>query len=147
MVHLWHIRKYWYLWYSQVQGIYYNDTFALVAKLDSIRLALAIATSRKWEVHHLDVKCSYINGDMNEDIYMYQYKGFVSNPYLVCMLKKSLYGLKQDPKAWHAKIDGFLLSHNFVRCKSDPNVYLKLIHGFLMIIILYVDIKDNTPSH
>ena len=57
----------------------------------------------------------------------------------MCRLKKSLYGLKQTPKAWYAKIDGFLLSLSFVRCKSDPNVYLKLIHGSLMIIVLYVD--------
>ena len=50
-----------------------------------------------------------------------------------------MYGLKQAPKAWYAKIDGFLLSQNFVRCMSDPNFYLKLIHGFLMIIVLYAN--------
>ena len=55
------------------------------------------------------------------------------------MLKKSLYGLKKSPRAWYAKIDGFMLSQSFVRCKSDPNVYLKLIHGCLMIIFLYLD--------
>ena len=63
----------------------------------------------------------------------------MSNPSLVCRLKKSLYGLKQAPRAWYAKIDGFLLSHNFVQCKFDLNVYLKLIHSYLMIIVLYVD--------
>ena len=57
----------------------------------------------------------------------------------MCRLKKSLYVLKQAPRAWYANIDGFLLSLSFVRCKSDPNVYLKLIHGSLMIIVLYVD--------
>ena len=57
----------------------------------------------------------------------------------MCRLKKALYGLKQAPRAWYAKIDGFLLSLNFVRCKLDPNVYLKLIHGYLMIIFLCVD--------
>ena len=57
----------------------------------------------------------------------------------MCRLYKSLYGLKQAPRAWYAKIDGFLLSLSFVRCKYDPNVYLKLIHGYLMIISLYVD--------
>ena len=70
---------------------------------------------------------------------MHQPQLFVTNPSLVCRLRKSLYGLKQVPKAWYAKIDSFLLSLNFVRCKSDPNVYLKLIHGSLMIIFLYVD--------
>ena len=69
------------------------------------------------------------------------------------MLKKSLYGLKQAPWAWYAKIDGFFLSLSFFRCKSDPNVYLKLIHGSLMLIVLCVDdlliagsSKKNIPS-
>ena len=57
----------------------------------------------------------------------------------MCQLKKSLYGLKQAPGAWYAKIDGFLLSLSFVLCKYGPNVYLKLIHGSLMIIVFYVD--------
>ena len=57
----------------------------------------------------------------------------------MCRLKKSLYGPKQAPRAWYAKIDGFMLSLIFVRCKSDRNVYLKLIHGSLMIIVLYLD--------
>ena len=70
---------------------------------------------------------------------MQQLEPFFSSPYLVCRLKKSLYGLKQAPRAWYAKIDDFLLSLSFVRCESDPNVYLKLIHGYLIIIILYVD--------
>ena len=70
--------------------------------MDSIRLALAIAASKQWEVHHMDVKCAFLNGDLNEEIYMQQSEGFVSNPSLVCRLKKSLYGLKQDPRAWYA---------------------------------------------
>ena len=56
--------------YSQVHGIDYNETFALVAKMDSIRLALAIAASRQWEVPHMDVKCAFLNGDITEEIYM-----------------------------------------------------------------------------
>ena len=87
----------------------------------------------------MDVKCAFINGDMNEYIYMQQPYGFVSNPYLVCRLNKSLYGFKQASKDWYAKINGFLLSLSFVRCKYDNNVYLKLVHGYLMIIFLYVD--------
>ena len=76
---------------------------------------------------------------INEDIYMYHPQGFFTNTYFLCRLNKSLYGLKQAPKAWYAKIDGFLLSLSFVRCKSDPNVYLKLIHASLIIIVLYLD--------
>ena len=70
---------------------------------------------------------------------MWKPEGFVFNPYLVCKLKKSLYGIKQAHRAWYAKIDGFLLSLSFVRWKSDTNVYLKLIHVSLMIIFLYLD--------
>ena len=66
-----------------------------MANMDSIRLALAIVASRQWEVHHMDVKCTFINKNMNEYIYMNQPKCFFSNPYLVFRLKKSLYGLKQ----------------------------------------------------
>ena len=60
-------------------------------------------------------------------------------PYLVCRLNKSLYGLKQAPRACYVKIDGFLLSLSFIRCEFDPNVYLKMIHGYFIIIFLYVD--------
>ena len=93
--------------YSQVHGIDYNETFAPVAKMDSIRLALAIATSKQWEVHHMEVKCAFLNGDLTEDIYIQQPKWFVSNPSLVCRLNKSLYGLNKSPTALYAKIDGF----------------------------------------
>ena len=87
----------------------------------------------------MDVKSAFLHGDIKENIYMQQPKYFLSNPSLVCMLNKSLYGLKQAPGAWYAKIDGFLLPLSFVQCKYDPNIYLKLIHGYLMIIVLYVD--------
>ena len=80
--------------YSQVHGIDYNETFAPVAKMDSIRLAFAIAASKQWEVHHMDVKCDFLNGDLTKYIYMHQPQGFDTNSSLVCRLKKSLYGLK-----------------------------------------------------
>ena len=83
--------------------------------MDSISLALAIAASKQCEVHYMDVKCAFLNGDMNEEIYMQQPEFFVSNSYLVCRLKKSLYGLKQALRDSYAKIDGFLLSLSFVR--------------------------------
>ena len=82
---------------------------------------------------------SVVGSNFSQEIYIKKPEGFVSNPSLVCRLKKSLYGLKQSPRAWYAKIDGFLLSLSFVQSKSDTNVYLKLIHSYLMIILLYVD--------
>ena len=65
--------------YSQLHGIYYNETFAPVENMDSIRLVLAIAASSKWEVHHMDVKCDFLNGDITKYIYMQQPQGFATN--------------------------------------------------------------------
>ena len=72
----------------------YTDTFAPVAKMDSIRLVLAIAASKGWEVHHMDVKSAFLHGDIHEEIYTHQYKIFQDDPSLVFRLNKSLYGLK-----------------------------------------------------
>ena len=66
-------------------------------------------------------------------------KGYISYPTLIFKLHKSLYGLKQAPRSWYAKMDAFLLSQNFQRCKYDPNVYLHKYYGHLIIIVLYVD--------
>jgi hypothetical protein len=95
--------------FQQVHGIDYDETFALVAKMDSIRLALAIATTKVWEVHHMDVKNAFIHDDLSEEIYMEQPWGFMKDSSLVCRLKKSLYGLKKALRAWYAKMDSYLL--------------------------------------
>eukprot|EP00253_Pinus_taeda_P016540 PITA_16540 len=107
--------------------------------MDSIQLVLAIAASRKWEVHHMDVKSAFLHGDLKEEIYMEQPQGYIRNSSLICRLKKSLYGLKQAPRAWYAKMDSSLLSIGFIRCKSDPNVYLLQHDDSLLLIVLYVD--------
>jgi hypothetical protein len=80
--------------FQQVHGIDYDETFALVAKMDSIRLALSIVTTKGWEVHHMDVKNAFLHSDLSEEIYMEQPQGFMQDSSLVCRLKKSLYGLK-----------------------------------------------------
>jgi hypothetical protein len=125
--------------FQQVQGIDYDETFAPVVKMDSIRLALAIAIAKGWEVHHMDVKNAFLHGDLSEEIYMEQPQGFMQDSYLVCRLKKSLYGLKQAPRALYTKMDSYLLSQKFVRCKSDPNVYMLRMDDSLLLLVLYVD--------
>ena len=70
---------------------------------------------------------------------MKQPKGFIDDPSLVYRLRKSLYGLKQAPRAWYSKMDAFLISQNFERCKLDCNVYMKKKEGFLILVVLYVD--------
>ena len=110
--------------FSQVQWVDYHETFSPMAKMDSIRLVLSIAASKHWEVHHMDVKSAFIHGDLHEEIYMKNPKVYISDPSLVIKLYKSLYGLKQTPRSWYAKMDASLLSQNFQRWKYNPNVYL-----------------------
>ena len=86
-----------YKGYSQVQGVDYINTFAPASNMDSIRLVLAIAASKGWELHHMDVKSAFLHGELQEDIYMQQPKGLQEDPSIVCRLNKSLYGLKQAP--------------------------------------------------
>ena len=110
---------------SQVQGVDYHEYFAPVAKMNSIRLVLAISASKHWEVHNMDVKSDFLHRDIHEEMYMKHPEGYITYPSLVFKLKKSLYGLKQAPREWYSKMDAFLLSQNFQRCKSDPNLYIQ----------------------
>jgi hypothetical protein len=121
--------------FQQVHGIDYDETFAPIAKMDSIRLALSITTAKGWEVHQMDVKNAFLYGDLSEEIYMEKPQGFMQDSSLVYQLKKSLYGLKQAPRAWYAKMD----SQNFVRCKSYLNVYMLRTVDSLLLLVLYVD--------
>jgi hypothetical protein len=107
--------------------------------MDSIRLELSIVETKGWEFHHMDVKNAFLHEDLSEEIYMEQPQGFMQDSSLVCRLKKSLYGLKQAPRAWYAKMDSYLLSQNFVRCKSDLNVYMLRTTDSLLLLVLYVD--------
>jgi hypothetical protein len=122
-----------------VHGIDYDETFARVANMDSIRLALAIVVAKGWEFHHMDVKNAFLHSDLSEEIYMEQPQGFMQDSSLVYRLKKSLYGLKQAPRAWYSKMDSYLLSHNFIHCKSDTNVYMLRTTDSLLLLVMYVD--------
>ena len=101
--------------FSQLHEVDYIEIFSSVAKMGSIRIVLAIATSKQWEVYHMDVKGDFLHGDLHEEIYMHHIEGFIHDPSLVCRLKKSLYGLNQVPRAWYVKMDNFLLSQGFER--------------------------------
>ena len=110
--------------YSQVHGLDYNEKFTHVSIMDSIRLVLSIVASKKWEVHHMDVKSAFLHGELEENIYMRYPKGYTKVCSLVCRLRTYMYGLNQAPRAWYSKMDAFLLSQKFERCKSDCNVYM-----------------------
>jgi hypothetical protein len=88
----------------------------------------------------MDVKFSFLHGDLKEEIYMEQPHDYVQNySDLVFHLKKSLYGLKQAPRAWYDKMDSFFLDIGFSRCHSNPNLYAKKVGIHLIVYVLYVD--------
>jgi hypothetical protein len=118
-------------------------------KFVSIRTLIALATCFDWEIEQMDVKTAFLNGDLNEDIYMLQPEGFqVGNGNLVCKLRKSLYGLKQAGRQWYQKIDSVLTTIGFNRSKCDNCVYIYAKETqYTLYIALYVDdlliIGDN----
>jgi hypothetical protein len=125
--------------FQQVHGIDYDETFAPVAKMDSIRSELSIVETKGWEVYQMDVKNAFLHGDLSEDIYMEQPQGFMQDSYLVCRLKKYLYGIKKAPREWYSKIYSYMFLQNFVHCKSEPNVYMLKTTDSLLLLVLYVD--------
>ena len=125
--------------YAQVEGIDYFETFAPVAKISSIRTLLALANIKEWIVHQMDVVSAFLNGDLLEEVYMVQPKGFIKGKNLVCRLHKSLYGLKQASRAWYQKIDSFLLNKGLKRVESDHSIYTQIHLNEVLIITIYVD--------
>nr|GEY94231.1 zinc finger, CCHC-type [Tanacetum cinerariifolium] len=130
------------LGFRQKEWIDYFDTYAPVARINIIRLLLALAVIYNLVIHQMDVKTAFLNSDLDEEVYMKQPKGFVmpGNEHKVCKLVKSLYGLKQAPKQWHQKFDEVVLSSGFHLNQSDKCVYRKFDDsGKGVIICLYVD--------
>jgi hypothetical protein len=127
--------------FSQKEGIDYEETFAPVARYTSNRTILALAAKMKWKLHQMDVKTAFLNGNIEEEVYIEQPKGFEveDNKSHVCRLKKELYGLKQAPRAWYGRIDSFLMSLGFTKSKADSNLYYKIMNDEPMILLLYVD--------
>ncbi|GJX73513.1 retrovirus-related pol polyprotein from transposon TNT 1-94 [Tanacetum coccineum] len=119
----------------------YFDTYSPVTRITSIRMVLAIAALRNLEVHQMDVKTAFLNGDLEEEIYMNQPEGFIApgQESKVCRLVKSLYGLKQAPKQWHQKFDHTMLESGFKINECDKCVYVKDTSSGYVILCLYVD--------
>ena len=95
----------------------------------------------KWKVHHVDVKTTFLNRVVEEEVYVEQPFSFETHDRetLVCNLKKCMYGLKQAPKTWYGRIDSFLSSLGFTKSKADSNLYYKVEGGNPMMLLLYVD--------
>jgi hypothetical protein len=127
---------------NQVEGLDYNETFAPIAKMVTVRtfLAVAAAAAKSWELHQMDVHNAFLHGDLEEEVYMKMPPGFRS-PTLnqVCRLRKSLYGLRQAPRCWFAKLAGALKQYGFQQSHSDYSLFT-LHKGTLQLhVLVYVD--------
>ena len=114
-------------------------------------LLLALAAQEGWQVHHMDVKSAFLNGELEEEVYVKQSDGYVKKgrEHLVMRLKKALYGLKQAPRAWYTKLDKCLRSLDFTRSSQEHAVYFKRSGTSRLIIGIYVDdlIIIGTENH
>ena len=127
--------------YAQQEGIDFSETFAPVARMESIRIFLAYASYKKFTVYQMDVKTAFLNGYLEEEVYMEQPEGFESSnkPDFVYRLKKALYGLKQAPRAWYSRLDKHLISNGFSHGKADSTLYIKILNDDLLAVEIYVD--------
>jgi hypothetical protein len=115
--------------YSQVKGLDFDETYAPVARLESIRILLAYATHHGFKLYQMDVKSAFLNGPIKEEVYVEQPPGFKDSEYPnhVYKLSKALYGLKQAPRAWYECRRDFLITNGFKVGKADPTLFTKTI--------------------
>ncbi|CAL8138407.1 unnamed protein product [Prunus armeniaca] len=127
--------------YSQKPGIDYNETFAPVARLDTIRTLISLAAQKEWSLYQLDVKSAFLNGVLKEEVYVDQPQGFVKKDEetKVYKLHKTLYGLKQAPRAWYDEIDAYFNKAGFKKSPSEATLYVKAEGSDVLIVSLYVD--------
>ena len=119
-------------------GVDFNETFAPVVRLETIRAILALAVKEDWEIQQMDVKGAYLNGDLKEKIYMKQPEGFSDGTAQLCRLIKTLYGLKQSGREWNNKLNSKLHNIGFERLQSDPCIYIRKTNR-IEIITVWVD--------
>jgi hypothetical protein len=127
--------------YSQVKVLDIDETYALVARLESIRILLAYATYHGFKLYQMDVKSVFLDGPIKEEVYVEQSPGFEDSDYPshVYKLSKALYGLKQAPRAWYECLRDFLITNGFKVGKADPTLFTKTIDKDLFICQIYVD--------
>jgi histone deacetylase 1/2 len=127
--------------FEQVKHIDFEEIFAPVLRMDALRILLALVALHDLECHQMDVDTAFLNGDLEEEVYMYQPKGLEENgkEHLVCKLNKALYGLKQAPRAWYKKLTNHLIKYGFTKVLVDSCIWIKHIKGDICIIGIYVD--------
>ena len=123
----------------QTEGEDYEETFAPVAKMDTVRARLEVNVAKNWEVHQMDVHNAFLHGDLEEEVYMRLPPSFHSDdPNKVCKLRKLLYGLKQAPRCWFEKLTKALESFGFVQSYKDYSLFTYIKGGKSVRVLIYV---------
>ncbi|GAB2269654.1 hypothetical protein Dimus_038780 [Dionaea muscipula] len=127
--------------FTQKEGIDYTEIFSPVVKFKTIRIMLAVTAFYDLELEQMDVKTAFLNGDLDETIFMSQPEGYTDSVHknFVCKLNKSLYGLKQAPRQWYKRFDTFVTKIGFHRSKYDVCLYYAFLDDFPLYLLLYVD--------
>ena len=125
--------------FSQQYGLDYEETFAPVAKMTTVRTLIAVASIHQWSLSQLDVKNAFLNGNLQEDVYMVPPPGVSHDPGYVCKLKKALYGLKQAPRAWFERFSTVVASLGFTPSHHDSALFFRCTSAGRILLLLYVD--------
>nr|GEU48278.1 retrovirus-related Pol polyprotein from transposon TNT 1-94 [Tanacetum cinerariifolium] len=127
--------------YRQKEGIDFEESFALVARMEAIRIFLAYAAHKSFSVFQMDVKTAFLHGSLKEDMYVCQPEGFIDadHPRHVYKLKKAPYGLKQAPRAWYDELLMFLLQNHFFKETIDPTLFIRCFDDDILMVQVYVD--------
>jgi hypothetical protein len=139
--------------FRQQEGIDFNEVFAPVSKHTTLRALLGLVAADDMELYHLDIKTAFLNGDLEETIYMQQPPGYEEGgPGVVCRLHKALYGLRQAPRAWHLKLKDVLEELGYKASDADPGLYVQINKEHNVYVLVYVDdilviAKDQTTAN
>ena len=111
--------------FKQKPGVDYTEVFAPVAGLETIWLVVALASRNGWSISHMDVKSIFLNGTLDELVYVTQSSGIKGKESMMYKLNKALYGLKQAPRAWNKRINSFLIQNEFSKCSVEYGMYVR----------------------
>ena len=128
--------------YTQKHGIDYTEVYAPVARIETVRMIVALAAQQSWNIFQMDVKSAFLHGELNEDVYVEQPKGYEikGSEDKVYKLHKALYGLKQAPRAWFSRMENYFVSEGFCKCPNEQTLFTKRSReGKILVASVYVD--------
>lgn len=123
--------------FSQQQGIDYAETFSPVVRSGTTRLIIALAAICRFHIHQMDVTAAFLNGDVQEEIYMIQPPGMEDNSGRVCKLNKAIYGLKQASRVWYQRLSRYLFSNQYRQISSDQGLFFKHRYGSIVLCVYF----------